>query len=818
MRWVKFFLSFLIMLVLIWVLGRPIGPATFATGRFFNPFEGFWCNAAESPAPSGQLPGLKEPVEVVFDERNVPHIFARNEEDLTYMQGYLTARDRLWQMEFQVFAAGGRLTELVGRGPNDAVLNLDRQARRQGMIMGARNSREQVMQNPETRSVIQAYTRGINAFINQLDFAHLPLEYKLLNYQPEPWTELKTALLLKYMANNLSARADDIAYTNALSLWGKEVFDLLYPERPYSESPIIPEKVPPRFGRRSLNLWEFEPEPPPPPPANYHPDSLLLPSDLLNQPDRNIGSNNWAVSGKKSVTGKPLLASDPHLGLNLPSIWYEIQLNAPGVNVYGASLPGAPGVIIGFNDSIAWGVTNAGRDVMDFYRITFKDDKREEYLFEGRWMKTSQEIDTFYIKGGEVFYDTVIHTHIGPVMYDRNFGNMPVPLAVKWMAQQPSNEALTFLKLNRARNYEDYVEALTHYQCPAQNFVFASAAGDIAIWQQGKFVNKWMQQGRFVLDGARSDHLWNSYIPQAHNPHILNPERGFVSSANQHPADPTYPYYYNGSFEGYRNRRLNELLSRDSLSLEDMKAFQQDNYGLMAADVLPLLLSELDTNLQGVELQARRELEGWNYMYDADLIAPTIYQCWWDSLYASIWEDEFKAAGLPLRRPKLSTTIGLLRDSAQFRFYDNIHTPGQVEDRKTLINQSFRQAIAHLSQEMGEPQNWLWYVYKNTQVVHLARLRPFSRYQIRIGGYQHILNATSRRHGPSWRMVVALGDKPEAYGVYPGGQTGNPGSKAYDGFIDNWASGDYFKLLFMRSPEDAIGQDVKKQLFSPNNK
>lgn len=819
MRWVKFLFSFLLTIAFIWALLVPIGPVTFSAGAFFNPFEGFWQNAEplELRLPATvNVPGLEEEVEVVFDERRVPHIFAKNTRDLMYMQGYLTARDRLWQMEFQIFAAAGRLTELVGRGPNDAVLKMDRQARRQGMVTGAKASLEAMMASEDVREVLEAYAAGVNAYIAQLDRADLPLEYKLLNYQPEPWSPLKTALFLKYMANDLASRADDIRQTNNLAIWGEETFKLLFPDRAYASSPIVPTKEAPRFRPRNLNLWDFEPEPVPERPANYAPDSLLLPTVLLNQPEPNTGSNNWAVAPEKSLSGRPMLANDPHLGLNLPAIWYEVQLNAPGLNVYGASLPGAPGVIIGFNDSIAWGVTNAGRDVMDFYRIQFRDSTREEYLFDGRWMKTSSRIDTFQVKGGEVFYDTVLSTHLGPVMFDHKFGNMPVPLAVKWMAHEPTNDALAFLKLNRANNYEEYAEAIRHHQCPAQNFVFASAAGDIAIWQQGKFVNSWPDQGKFVLDGSKPEHMWNQFIPQAHNPHSLNPERGFVSSANQHPADPTYPYQYVGSFEDFRNRRINELLARDSLTVEDMKAFQLDNFSYAAADVLPTLLNELDSaSMVGLEREVYQLLKTWDYFYHADALAPTAYERWWGELYRSIWADEFTSVDVPLQWPDYSTTIGLLRDSLEFRFYDDVETVDTLENRTTLAQLSFRRAVKELEDEYGGLENWAWAEVKQTQVVHLSRQRAFSRLGLPIGGNRHILNAASKRNGPSWRMVVALGNEVEAYGIYPGGQSGNVGSAQYDAFIDDWAAGNYYRLQFMQGPDDHEEMPMAKQRYRP---
>ncbi len=208
-----------------------------------------------------------------------------------------------------------------------------------------------------------------------------------------------------------------------------------------------------------------------------------------DKPDPDNGSNNWAVGGSKTRSGAPILCNDPHLGLSLPSLWYEVQLHTPSMNVYGASLPGAPGVIIGFNDHIAWGVTNGSEDVKDYYAVKFRNG-RSQYLFKGEYRDASQRVEIIKIKGQEPYYDTVAYTVWGPVMYDNTFHD-DVPgqpfLALRWKAHDHSNEILTFLKLDRARNYEDYVDALQHYTCPAQNFVFASKTGDIALWHNGEF-------------------------------------------------------------------------------------------------------------------------------------------------------------------------------------------------------------------------------------------------------------------------------------------------------------------------------------------
>ncbi|MCB0838172.1 MAG: penicillin acylase family protein [Bacteroidetes bacterium] len=809
MPWVKFLLSLLSTGALLVTLMIPLGSVTFSFGNFFNPFSGFWQNAEPVNEGANQeldLPGLEGEASVVFDDRRVPHIFAENQKDLAYVQGYVTAQDRLWQMEFQIYAASGRLTELIGAGAENRVLDMDRTARRKGITFAAERAVEEFKKYPEVKDFVEAYIEGVNDYIRQLKPKDYPIEYKILNYQPEEWTAQKSALLMKYMANTLATRAKDIEHTNALILFGQKTFDILYPEYSYAEDPIVPADT--RYNYRLAN-------PRPLVPLDYHPDSLMLSPALMDKPDRNIGSNNWAISGAKSTTGKPILANDPHLGLNLPSIWYEIQLTAPGYKAYGVSLPGGPGVVIGFNDSIAWGETNAGQDVMDFYKTRFRDDRKQEYFYDGQWYPVNERIEEYKLKGGGSVFDTVLYTNVGPVMYDESFGDQPFPLAVRWMAHEPSCEMVTFYKLNKAKNYQDYLEALTYFKSPAQNFVFASNAGDIAIWQQGSFVNKWEGQGKFVLDGTKRDQFWGEFIPQDQNPHSYNPARGFVSSANQHPAPESYPYYYLGGFEDYRNRRLNQLLAaKEKLSVDDMKRIQLDNFSVKAQDLLAIILPELDTTVfTQPEWKAYRMLENWDYMYDKDEPAATLFEKWWVELYRAIWVDEFAEIEVPMDYPSSSTTIGILRDSIEFTFYRDKNDTTK-KDRKSLVNITFDKVTGQLYNEYESESEWEWSKIKQTNILHLTRvLSPFSRLNIPTDGNNNILNATSERHGPSWRMVVALGDEIEAYGVYPGGQSGNPGSKYYDSFIDDWSNGQYYKLWYMRDQNDTNGEISMKQLF-----
>ena len=815
MRWLKFLISGLLTLTLVGSLIYPFGRKP-PLGQLLNPFSGFWQNGpaltATRPAQLS-LPGLQAPVTVQYDERQVPHIFAANDHDLYFAQGFVTAADRLWQMDFQVRAAAGRLAEILGPGPDSVILNRDRRMRRLGMVYGAERTLPRMLEDPLTRQALEAYAAGINAYLDQLRPADLPLEYKLLDYRPEPWTPLHSAIFLKNMSLTLAGGANDIEETQALAYWGPETFERLYPAFEALRSPIIPEPPPrPWWVRRP-------PDPVPPAPAGYHPDSLLLPfQPSEDRPDEIVGSNNWVIAGSRSRTGYPLLANDPHLSLTQPSIWYEIQLHAPGHNSYGVSFPGAPGVVLGFNDSIAWGATNGSRDVMDYFVLRFEGDSRDVYFYDGKATPVSIRAERIAVKGGPDFVDSVRYTLLGPVLYDEHYGDQPLPMAVRWMAHEPSNEIGTFLRFNRARNYTQWHQALETYVCPAQNFVFASAGGDIAYWQQGRFVDRWRGQGRFLLEAEKREHHWNRFIPAADNPHLLNPPEGYIGTANQHPTGPEYPHYYGGRFETFRGRRLHQLLAvPDTFDLADMKRMQLDAYSMEAADLLPLLLADLDTTALGpLDMQALTALRTWDYQYRTDAIAPTIFQLWWDDLYYGIWRDEFEAAGVPMDFPSRPLTIALLHDSLSSVFYRSAADTGAVT-RPQLVNRAFHRVVGQLQNKWPQPEDWQWGQWKTTSIRHILSIFPsFGREGLPTDGYSRILNATSEYYGPSWRMVVALGPEVEAYGIYPGSPTGNPGHPSYGQTIDDWQAGRYYRLWLLKSPEDTRAGSSLRQVLTPS--
>lgn len=810
----KFFISLTVTVLLSWALnkswyiaGTPIPPL----GKFLSPSHGFWQNIEPNgyqlPA-SLSLPGLNQPVTVVFDSLMIPHLFAQNDADLYFAQGYITAFHRLWQMEFQTHAAAGRLAEILGSGKDDAVLDYDRQQRRLGMVYAAENGLRSMERDSVAKQVVTRYTEGVNAFINALSYKDLPIEYKLLDYQPEQWTPFKSALLLRSMAQTLNMGDKDMQMTNALKLFGKELIDVLYPDLEPVGDPIV-EKP----GR-----WNFEP-------VALSDTVQALPDELikitgLTTPDPTIGSNNWAVSGSKTKSGYPILCNDPHLTISLPSIWYAIQLNAPGINCMGVSLPAAPGIIIGFNDSIAWGVTNAQRDLVDWYRITFQNNSKEKYLLDGEWKDTRKVVEKISVRGRDTFYDTVIYTGWGPVPYDENFRaeNNRKHYAFRWIAHDESEELLTFYKLNRAKNYTDYMNALDHFSSPAQNFAFASVSGNIAMRVQGKFPARKKYEGKFVLDGSKSSQAPQAYIPFAHNVMDKNPVRGFVSSANQYPADSTYPYYITtGSYEAYRNRRINNLLRKaENVTIEDMMNLQLDCYNIKAEEVLPVMLSHLDTaSILHDEMKAYRLLKNWDYTYSADAEAPAYFENWWSNLFNSIW-DELQNDSVSLSNPTTWNTINLIKTKPDFSFFDIQATP-EKETLTVLIRNAFKKSIEKVEAWKKEKNIAArWAAYKDTYVEHLSRIEQFS-YHVRHGGHGNAVNASSRRHGPSWRMIVSVEPNgPKAYATYPGGQSGNPGSKHYNSMLNRWADGTYFKLLFLRQADHAYAGALFSTTLKPD--
>ncbi|GAB4125629.1 MAG: penicillin acylase family protein [Raineya sp.] len=792
-------------------------PATLATappiGKFLDPFSGFWANA-EAKRPKDKLNlslnSLQKKVEILIDQRFVPHIFAENDQDLYFAQGYIMASQRLWQMEFLTHLAAGRLSEVLG----ERAIEIDRSQRRIGMLASAEATLKNVMKDSVSAQILNAYAAGVNAYINSLEPHQYPLEYKILDYAPEAWTPLKTALMLKYMAYDLSlAYNHDFANTLAAHLYSEKAVDSAFSSTPFQMQPVIPSKTP----------LDFKPAKKPQRPNGYDSVSKKIAKNLdevqnlllnIKSEEKPKGSNNWAIGAKKSETGFPILAGDPHLSLKLPSIWYEMQLVSPNVNVYGVSLPGTPTVVIGFNDKIAWSITSAYTDAADWYLLQFKDEKLEEYWHDGTWKKTSLRKEVIKVRGAkQPVFEYIRHSHHGAILLEKkstfnpnkanSLYNLEAPFrsALQWIgADSTSNEVLTFHKLNRANNYTEFVQAFATFACPSLVVAYADIEKNIGLYVAGKIPMRWNEQGKYILDGTSSAYEYRQFIPYEHNPKVLNPEQQFVASANQFIADTlTYPYYTGYDFVSpERGIRINERLAAMSrIKLDNVRELQNDVLGVHARQALPAMLAYLDTTK--LEKEAEKilsTLKKWNYLYQTDSQGATFFEVWFAELRKELWDDEF---GKISSYPNTDQTLRILLKDTNSRWIDKISTP-EKENLQMLVKNSFSKALVLLKEKhKGEDENWFWGKHKGFSLQHL--LIPHLGFEnLMTSGSSRTVNATGSDHGPSWRMVVMLGaNSHKAYGVYPGGQSGNPGSFYYANMVENWRLGELEELLYLKN-------------------
>lgn len=826
MKAVRAVISLLLAAFVFWALDNRHGLFPSA-GKLLNPFAGFFRNgtAGDSPPKRLRLPGLRADVHVVWDDRFIPHIFASDDHDLYFAQGYVCAYLRLWQMDFQVRYAAGRLAEVVGPG----AVEFDRFQRRFGMTWSAERSLREFEKDPLVTDVLQAYSDGVNAYIDCLGARALPVEYKILDYRPEKWSPLKSALLLKYMSNMLASYNRDAQMTRLRDALGGQTVDALFPFSTPLTEPVIPAGTPldfeppavpgtsgtgaaerdgrPEIGEASDSSDASAASPWTDPVGRLGADG---PRPLQPGPSPELGSNNWAVSGARTKSGFPILANDMHLALSLPAIWYAVQLTAPGVDVIGATFAGSPMVVAGLNRSAAWGFTNGGSDALDWYAVKFRDEGRGEYFYEGGRKKTFVREEVIKVRGGPEVKEKVIFTHHGPVVRLKGeppfaAADVPEDAALRWTANEPSNEMRSLYLLNRARGYEDYLKAVESWGCPGQNIVFADRAGDIAVWHAGLLPIRRRGQGTYVLNGSSAADEWLGWVPRAHLPHVKNPDRGFVSSANQPPVGEAYPYYLGRDYASFeRATRINELLAgMTGVTAEDMARIQLDVTDILARTALPRFLAALEAaDLDEAEKKTLEELAGWNFEARARAVAPTVFNALWREFNARVFDDEKRDGLERMPWPASEVVVDLMLRRPDSEYFDDRTTPVK-ETLDDIILASFHAAVGNLEKRLGPfGEKWRWAEVKRTRLAHLARLPGLGLDYVETDGSGHVINAVSSASGPSWRMVVELGPEVRAMAVYPGGQSGNPGSSFYDNFVGDWAAGKTSELLFLKSPDD----------------
>ena len=762
-----------------WQVGNSPIPAL---GKILNPHSGLWANG-EGDFKNLDLAeaNIGQEVRIIYDDDLVPHIYAENIKDALFAQGYVEAQNRLFQMDVSTRDPDGRLSEILG----ERLLKRDLSQRRLGLGYAADNAVEAWKKFPEELGLLEAYVSGINFYLSSLAPKDWPMEYKLLGIAPEEWSIRKCALLLKAMSQTLCGYEEDVQNSNALALF-KEDFPLIYPERNPKDIPVIPKAK-----SKDLGIETEEPI------------ELPVMSDIFRKrsPD-GVGSNNWAIMPEKSASGNAVLCNDPHLGLSLPSVWFEIHIHTPEFSSRGVSLLGMPGIMIGFNQNIAWGETNVGHDVMDYHKIHWADQNKTTYHYDGEIKEVEYRIERIHVKGKEDVIDTVKYTVWGPL------ANKKEDLALRWIVhdQVDKPDFLTFVRGMASANYEEYLVATSVFYAPAQNFIYADNKGNIGLRINGNLPIKKRGMGRFVRPGDKSVQAWQGFISREDNPQGYNPEQGYLASANQWSADTTYPYYYNGNFEGFRGRRINELLRQNKkFSLEDLQAFQNDVFHVMASDALPTMLK----HVQGEDNYLLEQLRGWDYLMAPESHAAMYFDQWFNQFHRLLWDEVYLNTELELPEPDLWHTANILASEENHPYID-IKGSSKKETLKDLILESMKKTLDSLDGR----QDLRYGNSRNVQIRHLLRIPAFSVDSLPLGGHKHTLNAQQATFGPSWRMMVELSEKPNAFGTYPGGQSGNPASEYYSNRIETWASGSYDTLSLPLNESDV--QHVLYQIkFSP---
>ena len=797
-------------------------------GAFLDPAHGVWAVAAAEDLPPERItiPTLADSVRVVFDERAVPHIFARNVADAARALGYLHARFRLFQLELQTRATNGTLSEWLG----PSVLAFDREQRRLGLARSAAVELAALDSTSELARIVNAYAAGVNARIDELGAGDLPLEFRLLDARPARWQPVNSFYLMKRMGYVLAYLPDELTYERLVATVGPATAAALMPVNSPIQEPIVPSRTGMRVEGGEIPL----PAAPAGAAATAKAGSSAAAAAGLGgdggaaaarggaveewlpreggEGEREA-SNNWVVAPWRSANGHALLAGDPHLDLSLPSIWFEAHLVVPGaLDVYGVTFAGGPNVPIGFNRDIAWSFTNTGADALDFYDEVLDDSvSPTRYQVDGAWRTLERQVETYRGPHGDVLaVDTLFFTHRGPLL--RTGGRAR---SMRWTVLEPQGAAIALWHAAQAHSVAEWVRAMEPYRAPAQNGVVADRSGEIAALSAGAYpIRPPGGNGLTIRDGGTSASDWRGFLPPTGYPYALNPPQGYLASANQQPVDPAVDSTYLGANwpAPWRAIRINTLLRGDSsITPEAMRRFQTDPGSARADWFAPELLGAVEREaLAGRATDemrtAARLLGEWDRRYTRDNERAVLFEYAMQALDAATW-DELAAPGDTTGRrafsPSSTVLAALLRQPSS-PWWDDHRTPSVVETRDQILAASLAAGYRRLVAEHGPPDQggWRWGKVRHQNIWHLLRMRSLSALDIPVQGGPGLLNpsAGTGTHGASWRMVVDLGPVVRAWGVYPGGQSGNPLSPWYADRIPKWADGELDELPFPADP------------------
>jgi len=774
-----------------------------------------------------QLPGLTGEVEIIRDIYGVPHIYADAPGDLFRAQGFVHAQDRFFQMEFSRRIGQGRIAELFGPG----ALEQDKFIRTVGWARVAEE--EARLLDLEMTAILENYAAGVNAYaLNNAD--RLGLEFKVLaltgaSWSPEPWQPLNSLTWGKAMAWNLGDNLDaELARAALIERGGQALADALLPAYPADMPVIVPSSDTADRQDKAAKVDKAS--------SMSSPSSLSKAAGQIYALNKrmqhamgmvkgsDIGSNNWVLAGSKTDTGKPILANDPHLGIQMPSIWYQVGLHCRIVSaacpydVVGFSFPGAPGVIIGHNARIAWGVTNSTVDTQDVFIEKPNPDNPNEFEFKGQFEPAQVREEKIAVRGqAEPAVITVRVTRHGPIINDAYGIEGQPPMALSWAALRPGNLFKSVIELNRAQNWDDFRAALRHWSAPSQNFVYADVDGNIGYQFPGDIPIRAQGDGSVPVPGWTGEHAWSGFIPFESLPSRYNPPEGYIVTANNAIVDASYPHLLmaRDMDHGFRAKRIVEMLNvEDTFTVEDMRQMHFDAHSPFADDVL-LQLSSVSAEGDATSQAALQALKAWDKRYARDSVGALIFEKYWLRLAHLVFDDEIGDGLQEVIGTGSHTRIvmrTLLADPAA-PWWDNVATPEQ-ETREGLMAQAFAETAADLKTKLGADVNqWQWGKLHQATFANQTLGRSgisliegiFNRGPFPAEGGSALVNATGHtealtvRAVPSMRMIVDMADLSRSLAIHTTGQSGHAYNAHYDDMIAKWLNGEQNPMLWSRA-------------------
>lgn len=792
-----------------------------------------------------ELAGLQAPVEILRNAHGVPHIFASSMDDLFFAQGYVQAQDRWWQMEFWRHTASGALCELVGR--SDAALRADLFIRTLDWRHVA--EAEAAAMDETTRAWLEAFCAGVNAYVASRSPSELALEYRVLGltgigFDIAPWTPVDTLVFAKLMAWDMGLEESKDVLRGALyEQIGPEMTDAwLTPPWPYGERPTIvqPEDLPATLSAPA-DLSSLSPSSTGAS-AYEQQEWDAIGSALGTGPGG--GTNAWVVSGEWTESGLPLLANDTHLGIQLPTVWYEIGLHCsegvdPAFDVVGFAFPASLGVVVGHNGRIAWGISNAFPDVHDVYLLRINPSDPLQYEWNGAWreMTVREEVIEFG-DGSDPVAIRVRETHLGPITTDNRFdpatGEVSgfengEALAQRWTALDPGTVSRAVVAVNRAEDWESFRDALRGWDVPAQHFVYADAAGNIGYQLAGRIpIRAEDFDGLVPTIGWTNEHEWAGFLPFDLLPHVLNPTSGVIVAANHAASPPAYydllaetlgqgsNYLFNGEIDyAYRAQRILELLPAGALhTVESFLSMQGDTKLLSAGEVLPYLA---DLALENDELaEAQDWLLEWDGRFDPSSARAVLYAHVWDHLVRNVFADELRSDAQLVGGDREMWAIRCLLEEPDNPWWDDSETEDTVEFRDDILLRSFAEAYAAAVERHGTDRAaWSWgaahtatFVSKPLGQSGIGIFESLvNRGPVSVGGMTDTISNTrwnvsagtfDVKSIPAMRMVIDLADLSRSVGIHSTGQSGHPFSKNYASMIADWQAIQAYPMLWTR--------------------